>query len=91
MEVTPVLPGKNRFRIAFQYQPPRESDRALYLVKNDISSREKNSTIGRVVFKYTGNFSECQAAIEKAFEHVDKRIFKKKFILVDGETSYKTI
>ena len=72
----------------YQYQPPTEPVRAVCMVGDNFKDSSKRA----VAFKYTGEFSEVQAAIEKAFEHIKvDYVFKGmgKYRLEDGETVYK--
>lgn len=72
----------------YQYQPPTEPVRAVCFTYSP-----KDSKKGCVAFKYTGEFSEVQAAIKKAFEHVEMVDYELtgwgKYRLEDGETVYK--
>lgn len=70
----------------YQYQPPTEPVRAVCF-----SYESKSNKNRQVAFKYTGEFSEVQAAIKKAFERIDLDYFTgwAKYRLEDGETVYK--
>ena len=80
----------------YHYQPPTEPVRALVFRKSYDTDR---SVYGKysgmvnktVAFKYVGNFSECQTAIEKIFEDfvVDNPQIS-KYNLLDGETIYNS-
>lgn len=75
----------------FQYQHPTEETHALYFKQNWKTDRSiKGGFINtEVAFKYTGDFSECQAAINKAFDNVEAKPNFGKYWLKDGETFYR--
>ena len=72
----------------YQYQPPTEAVRALYFQQQKQSVEGEGYYVRNVVvaFKYTGEFSECQSAIEKAFKNAGVK--KDEYTLYDGETVY---
>lgn len=65
----------------YQYQPPTEPIRALVFEHNYFRR------IQIIAFKYTGDFTACQAAIKKAFERAEVNI---EYDLKDGETVYNS-
>ena len=76
----------------FQYQPPTEESHALFFTQQWKTDRSiEDGFVNQVVaFKYTGDFAECQAAIEKAFEHVEEKPRFSKYWIEDGETVYNS-
>ena len=76
----------------FHYQPPTEQTHALYFKQHWKTDRSTEYGVVNktVAFKYTGDFSKCQAAIEKAFEHVEEIPMRNKYWLEDGETVYNS-
>ena len=82
----------------FQYQAPTQPDRALYFVP-ELGLEYKSNYHSILAFKYMGDFAECQAAIQKAFEKLKPNPEDEKAQMVynrtplwiqDGETVYNS-
>ena len=68
----------------FHSQPPSEPVRAHYF------GPHMDWMTGTIAFKYTGDFAECQAAIERISKDFEVAVTdREKYWLDDGETVYK--